>query len=201
VSAAVLCLGVAIYKLSSGAKAHCAHIVTPGLKPRPPKENTNTNATISNASNFLYSDSELIELFFVHRRRRIGHQILRGGRFREGDHFADGFLAGEQHDDAINAKRDAAVRRRAISQRVEEKAKAAAQLFFGQAERFEQALLNILAVDSDAAGAELVTVQNKVVAFGSHFPGRGFQFFQVLVDDAGERMLCAHPGLFRFAPL
>jgi len=47
------------------------------------------------------------------------------------------FFASEKHDHAVDAERDAAVRRSAVSQRVEEKAEAAAQLFFGQAERFE----------------------------------------------------------------
>ena len=32
------------------------------------------------------------------------------------------------------------------------------------------------------------------------FPRRGFQFFQVFFDDAGERVLRAGPGFFGFAP-
>src|SRR5713226_2929951 len=41
-------------------------------------------------------------------------------------------------------------------------------------------------MDSNAAGAELVSVKGQVVAFGTHFPRCGFQFFYVFVDDAGE---------------
>src|SRR5437016_333949 len=79
---------------------------------------------------FLNSDSELVELILVDGRWRLRHQILGGGGFREGDDFADGFFAGEEHHHAVDAKRDAAVRRCAIGQRVEEKAEAAAQVFF-----------------------------------------------------------------------
>src|SRR6266704_5103813 len=69
---------------------------------------------------FLNSNPQLVELISVHGRRRIGHQILSGGGFREGDDFADGFFASEEHDHAVDAEGDAAVRRCAISQRIEE---------------------------------------------------------------------------------
>ena len=92
------------------------------------------------------------------------------------------------------------MRRSAIGQRVEEKTEAATQLLFRQAQRFEQALLNVLAVNSNAAGAELIAIQNEVVAFRTHFPGRRFELFQVFIDDAGEGMLRAHPGFVGLAP-
>src|SRR5690348_10249079 len=45
---------------------------------------------------FLLSDgkAKLVELCDVDFARRVGHQILGGGGFREGDDFADGFFAG-----------------------------------------------------------------------------------------------------------
>ena len=46
------------------------------------------------------------------------------------------------------------MRRRAVRQRVEEEAEAAAELLFPQAERAEKAFLNVLAMNTDAAGAE-----------------------------------------------
>ena len=73
-------------------------------------------------------------------------------------------------------------------------------LLFGEAEGFEEALLNILAMDSNAAGAKLVAVEDEVVSFGAHFPGGGLKFFQVFIDDAGEGMLRAHPGFVGLAP-
>ena len=55
-------------------------------------------------------------------------------------------------------------------------------------------------MDSDAAGAELVAVEDEVVAFAADFPRRGFELFEVFVDDPGEWMLGADPGLVGLAP-
>src|SRR5713101_6153606 len=148
----------------------------------------------------LYCNAELIELIFVDGRWRISHEILSGGGFGEGDDLADGFFAGEEHHDAVDAQRDAAVRRCAVGQRIQEKTEAVAQLLFGEAQRFEQTLLNVLAVDSNAAGTELVAIQNEVVAFRTHFPGGGFEFLQIFIDDAGEGVLRADPLFVGFAP-
>src|SRR5208283_2602661 len=84
---------------------------------------------------------------------------------------------------------------------VEEKAEAAALLFFRQTERFEEALLDVLAVNSNAAGAEFVAVEHEVVALRTDFPRRGLKFFEVFVDDSGERMLRAHPRFVVLAPV
>src|SRR5215472_7008259 len=98
-------------------------------------------------------EAQLVKLLRVHIARRVGHQVLRGGCFGEGHDFANGFFAGEQHGDAVHAQRDAAMRWRAIRQRVEKKAEAAAKLLLAQAERLEQPLLNVLPMNPDAAGA------------------------------------------------
>src|SRR5277367_6209811 len=92
------------------------------------------------------------------------------------------------------------MRRRAVGQRVEEEAEATTKLFFAEAERAEEAFLNVLAVNTNAAGAEFVAVENEIVPFGPHFPRRGFELFQVFVDDAGEGMLGADPGFVVLAP-
>src|SRR5882762_9667133 len=102
---------------------------------------------------FLDSDAKLVELERIHIRRRFGHEVDGGGGFAKGDDFADGFFSGEQHHHAIDAKSDAAVRRRAVGQRIEKEAEAFAQLLFAEAQRFEEALLNVLTMDSYAAGA------------------------------------------------
>ena len=149
----------------------------------------------------LDGDAELIELVLIDGRGRVSHEVLGGGGFGEGDDFANGFFTGEKHDNAVDPKGDAAVGRRAIGQRVEEKAKAAAKLFFRQAEGFEEALLNVLSVNSNAAGAKLVAVEHEVIAFRTDFPRRGFEFVEIFVDDAGEGMLRADPGFVGFAPL
>src|SRR5258708_36951353 len=79
---------------------------------------------------FLDRDPELIELFFVDAGRRVRHQVLSGGGLGESDDFANRLFAGEEHHNAVDAERDSAVRWRAISQRVQEKAATAAQPVF-----------------------------------------------------------------------
>ena len=62
------------------------------------------------------------QLLRVDRRRRVGHQVHGGRRLRERDHLADRALARQDRDDAVEAERDAAVRRRAVLERLEEEA-------------------------------------------------------------------------------
>ena len=60
---------------------------------------------------------------------------------------------GEQHDDAVEAQRDAAVGRGAVFERVKKEAKSGAGLFVSDAEGLEDLLLHVFAMDSDGAGA------------------------------------------------
>src|SRR5690242_9383766 len=60
------------------------------------------------------ADVELAQLLHGDRARRVHHQILGLLVHREEDDLADVRLAGEQHDDAVDAGGGAAVRRRAI---------------------------------------------------------------------------------------
>ena len=55
-------------------------------------------------------------------------------------------------------------------------------------------------MDSDAAGAQFDAVQHEVVAFGANFPWRRLELFQIFIDDAGEGVLGADPGLVIFVP-
>ncbi len=64
-------------------------------------------------------DMQLLELLGRRLRRRAHHQVLGALVHREQHHLAQVFLAGEQHDDAVDARRDAAVRRRAERKRVQ----------------------------------------------------------------------------------
>src|SRR5579863_5378272 len=71
---------------------------------------------------------QFIKLVGAHFRRRIRHQILRRGRLRERDYLANRLLSREQHDDSVDPKRNPAVRRSAVGQRIEEEPKPLARL-------------------------------------------------------------------------
>ena len=61
-----------------------------------------------------------------------------GGRLREGDHVADRVGAGQPLDDPVEPVGDAAVRRRAVAQRLEQEAEARLRLLRVDPERGEQ---------------------------------------------------------------
>ena len=60
---------------------------------------------------------------------RFAHQIGSLGGLGEGNHVADGGLARENHHQAIEAQRDAAVRRRAVFERVQQESEFVAGFF------------------------------------------------------------------------
>ena len=66
---------------------------------------------------------QFAQLLFIHQRWRLGQQALGALGFGEGDHVADRLGTGHQGDDAVQAKRDAAMRWRAVLQGVQQKAK------------------------------------------------------------------------------
>src|SRR5882762_951318 len=68
------------------------------------------------------ADMQLAQLLLVDRRGGMREQVLRALRLGKGDHVADRLGAGHHGDDAVQAKGDAAVRRRAVLERFEQKA-------------------------------------------------------------------------------
>src|ERR1700678_2641935 len=145
-------------------------------------------------------DSQVVQLIRAHCRRRLGHQILRRRRLREGNHLADGFFAGQQHYHAVESQSDAPVRWRAVSKRIEKKPEPLACLFFAQPQRLEHTRLHILAMNSYAPGTQFDAVEHKVVALRTALPWRGFQLVEIFLDDPGEGGLRAHPPLVALAP-
>src|SRR3712207_1899651 len=86
---------------------------------------------------------ELAQLAVVDRRRRAGHRVRPAGRLRERDGVADRLAAEQDRDDAVDAERDAAVRRRAEAQRVEQEAEARLRFLGTHADQAEHLLLRV----------------------------------------------------------
>src|SRR5712691_9903566 len=114
---------------------------------------------------------QLAQLLFVHRRRSVREQILRALRLGEGDDVADGFGAGHHGDDPVQAEGDAAVRRRAVLQRLEQKSELLLRFLGPDRKRAEYLGLNFLAVDAHRAAADLRAVQHHVVGLGERRAG------------------------------
>ena len=144
---------------------------------------------------------QLAQLLLVDRARRVGEQVLRALRLREGDHVAQRLGAGHQHHEAVEADGDAAVRRRAVLQRVEQEAELGARFLGVDLERAEHLALHVLAVDPHRAAAELEAVQDDVVGLGDAAPGVGLEPVLVAVLRARERMVHRAPALLALVVL
>src|SRR5712671_1202298 len=112
------------------------------------------------------ADVQLAQLFLVHGRRRMREQVLRALRLGEGDDVADGFGAGHHGDDPVQAEGDAAVRRRAVLQRLEQKSELLLRFLGSDRKRAEYLGLDFLAMDAHRAPADLRAVQHHVVGLG-----------------------------------
>ena len=133
---------------------------------------------------------ELLQVRLGHRRRRALEERARRGRLGEGDHVAQRGRAGEQHRDAVESERDAAVRRCARAQRLEQEAEPQLRRGVVDAEQREDARLQRGIADADAAAAEL----EPVVARTSYASARARSGARLEQRDVvgvrrGERMM------------
>src|SRR6202041_3642141 len=146
-------------------------------------------------------DAQFVELILVDLRRRLRHQIHGRCCLGKRDDLADGFSARQEHGYAVKSERDPAVRRRAVGERIEEKPEALPGLLVAQTQGLEHPRLHVLTVDSNASRAELITIEDQVIALGPALPRRRFELIEVLFVNSCKRMLRADPALFSFAPL
>src|SRR5579885_355150 len=113
-------------------------------------------------------DAELREHRVGHRRRGARERIGAARDLREGDHLADVGLPRHERDETVDPHREAAVRRRAHRERLEQEAELPARFLVRQPHRAEDALLHRHVVDADRARAELPTVPDQVVVLTAH---------------------------------
>lgn len=111
-------------------------------------------------------DAGLFALLGRDWRGGRGERVEAAARLREGDDVADGLGAREQRADPVSAERDAAVRRGAVVECVEEEAELASRLCLFQAHHCEHPLLDVAAVDTDGLAVDLIAVVDDVVGVG-----------------------------------
>src|SRR6478752_2117990 len=96
-------------------------------------------------------DTGLLALLGRDRRRRSGQRVVTATGLREGDDVADRVGVREERDDAVPAEGDAAVRRGAEGEGIEEEAELLLRLVVGDPHHREDALLHVALVDTDRA--------------------------------------------------
>src|SRR6185369_1967746 len=94
----------------------------------------------------------------------------------------------------------AAVRRRAVRQRIEQKPELRTRARFRDSQHGENSLLHLWSMNSDRSTAELVPVEHHVVSLSPHALGSALEERQVLVPRRGERMMYGSPPLLLDAP-
>src|SRR5437764_10168912 len=93
------------------------------------------------------------------------------------------------------------MRRCAVLECIQEKAKAHARFFFGHAESMENLALDILPMNSDRARSQLCPIQHDIVRKRAHRSGIGLEFVHIALMRRGERMMCGGPALAIFVVL
>ena len=145
-----------------------------------------------------FADVQFAQLCFRGFGWRVGERAPCGLGFREGHDVADGFGARHQHDEAVKAKGDAAMRRAAVFECVQQEAEFFLGFFCADAEAFEDALLHVVAVDADGAAADFGTVQHHVVGTREDVAGVGVQFVEVRGFRLGEGVVHGVPAAVFF---
>ena len=135
---------------------------------------------------FLQPQAQLQQLFRVHRGRGLGYQA--GGLLGlgEGDYFPDGFGPAENRHQAVEPEGHAPVGRRPEFQGLQEKAEFFVRFRCGDFEGLKNRLLDIPAVDPDAAPADLGAVEHQVVSPGPDLPRVGGQQGDVFLLGRGK---------------
>ena len=106
---------------------------------------------------------QLAQLLLGDRRRRSHQQVFRVLRHRERDDFANVRLFRQQHHDTVDSRRQAAVRRRAISKCIQHAAEPLLDFLRPVAGDFEGAQHDVGPMVPDRAARQLDAVADDVV--------------------------------------
>src|ERR1700683_2141529 len=148
-----------------------------------------------------YANPEFPQLCGRHRCRRFHHQILSGGSLGEGNYFAQAVRSRENHHNAIKSKRDAAVRRRSIFERLEKKAEAQTRFFVCHPESVKDFALHILPMNTDRSRSKLCPIQDDIIGKRANHRWISLKLFHIFIVRRSEGMVRSVPASPRLIPL
>src|SRR4029078_7450429 len=111
---------------------------------------------------------KLLQELRVDSARGVEHEVLHALRLGECDHVADVVGAREQHDDAVDPRRDSPVRWHAVLERLEEETETLVDGHVVQTKELKHALLQLGFVNPQASARELVSIAHRVVRMSAH---------------------------------
>ena len=106
---------------------------------------------------------ELLELAGGDFRWRCGHQVGGFLGFREGDYVANGIEPEHYHEDAVESGGDSGMGWGTEFEGVDEEAEFGADFLVGHLQEFEDFLLDVALMDTNAAGCGFDAIENEVV--------------------------------------
>src|SRR5690349_16298918 len=121
--------------------------------------------------------------------RRVLEQRARRSGLGKSNYIPQGRCSSEHHRNAVEAKRDTAVRRCARFERIEQETESMLCLFFADTQQTEHPSLHGRVVDADAATAELGAVEHHVVSKRTNFFRRCVEQSQVFRIRRCERVM------------
>src|SRR5215831_1938205 len=98
-------------------------------------------------------DSQIPELTAIDRSGRISQRARALLRLRKRNDFTDGLVTGQRGRQPIESEGDAAHRRRAEFQRIEQEPETGPRLFLAEADQAEDLLLHRLLMDTDRSAS------------------------------------------------
>src|SRR5205823_12547497 len=107
---------------------------------------------------FRKCDPEFPQLLRINFGRRLRHQFLAAVIFWECHHIADGLLAADHHDQAVESERNPPMWRRTEAKGAQQMAELRLLLFRAHAESFEHFRLQLRLMNADAAAADFDAV-------------------------------------------
>src|SRR5262249_11118424 len=91
-------------------------------------------------------DLQLLQLISTERGRSTRQWAWGALRLGEGDHVTNGIRSAQKHDQAIEAERNPAVRRRAVIQRFEQEPELGMRLFLADSQQIQNPELHVTAM-------------------------------------------------------
>src|SRR5438094_8568767 len=113
-------------------------------------------------------EAQFPELFGIRRSRCVGHGFFGLLVLRKRNHLADRLLAGGEHHHAVEPVSEAAVRRSAVSEGVEQEAEATFGVLAGHTQPAEDPLLHFRVMDPYAARAKFGAIEDEVIGAGAN---------------------------------
>src|SRR5512135_1135644 len=143
-----------------------------------------------------YANPQLAQLARFDGGRRVSQHANRALAFWKSDHIAQRLGAAQEHCETIDTEGDAAMGRRAETQRLKEKPELRCRFVRADAHQAEDFFLQFHLVDTNAAAADLNAVKRQVVGFRARLRRIAVEQREVVVQRRRKRMMQSDVALF-----